>query len=288
MGAGRGGLLHGLMLGTTALLFVGGLPMPRAETEEDPIVALEASLPASAREALPLIAEGGRRLLALRGYLRSERSLEERWSWTEEEIKVYAKSPEYAAALQDIDKVRKAFEQANAGYTLRVNSEVRSLNEQIDRWNRNASVEVAAGELMDDFDQWIAAKPDATSAAMRNFLSVWRPSRPVSLATPGLSPHGRARAFDFQVQRGSEIIAGADTKAVSEIWEKEGWAGRLKAAVKASGAPFVGPLERPPEPWHYDYQPGDVASGKDAARGTTTTAAPDSQTPPIPRPRPSL
>ena len=191
----------------------------------------------------------------MRGYLHSEKSLEQRWSWTKEEIERYAKSPEHADALRDIDKVRKAFEEANEGYTLHVNTEVRSLDEQIARWNRNASVEAAAGELVDDYELWLDANPDATSAEVRNFLTVWRPSTSVALATPGLSPHGRARAFDFQIQEGSQIIAGADTKAISEVWKKNGWAEKLKAAVQASAAPFVGPLEKPPEPWHYDYQP---------------------------------
>jgi hypothetical protein len=241
-----------LMLAT--LLSAAGPPMA-AETPGDPVIALAESLPAAARSALPLIAEGGRRLLALRGYLRSEKTLEQRWSWTKEEIDAYARSPEYAAALLDIDKVRKAFEQANAGYTLHVNTDIRSLDEQIDHWNRNASVEAAASELVDDFEQWIDAKPNATPDDLRNFLNVWRPSTSASIATPGLSPHGRARAFDFQIRRGSRIIAGADTRAISEVWKKNGWAEKLKAAVDASAAPFAGPLERPPEPWHYDYQP---------------------------------
>ena len=37
-------------------------------------------------------------------------------------------------------------------------------------------------------------------------------------------------------------------------WLADGWRDKLSAAVIASGAEFVGPLEKPDEPWHYSYR----------------------------------
>lgn len=51
------------------------------------------------------------------------------------------------------------------------------------------------------------------------------------------------------------IVAGASTVDIPAIWIDDGWAERLKTAVVASGAPFVGPLRNPDEPRHFDYRP---------------------------------
>ncbi len=271
------------------MLIAGERSGALAKPTQGPVASLTASLPAPARGALASIAEGGRRLLALRVYLRSEKGLEQRWSWTEKEIEDYVQSPEYATALADIDKVRKAFEEANDGYSLKVNTNVRSLDDQIDSWNRNASVGRVASKLGDDFNKWLGAKPDATSADAKDFLSNWQPSGSVPLAVPGLSRHGRARAFDFQIQKGGGIVAGAGTGAVKEVWDKGGWTEKLKAAVTASEAPFDGPLETPAEPWHYDYEPASFPTGKETGRAAATTVMPASDAPPpIPRPRVGL
>ena len=75
---------------------------------------------------------------------------------------------------------------------------------------------------------------------------------PANLAVPGLSPHGQARAFDFQVFRGGQLVAGTDSTRIARDWRDAGWALRVAEAVRTSTA-FVGPLQSPDEPWHYEY-----------------------------------
>ncbi|HWS90453.1 MAG TPA: hypothetical protein VN282_26015 [Pyrinomonadaceae bacterium] len=72
------------------------------------------------------------------------------------------------------------------------------------------------------------------------------------LAVPGLSPHGQSRAFDFQVMRGGELIAGPSGAG---RWDSEGWTEKVRAAVARASTKFKGPLASPREPWHYDYRP---------------------------------
>jgi hypothetical protein len=73
-----------------------------------------------------------------------------------------------------------------------------------------------------------------------------------TLAVPGLSPHGQSRAFDFQVMRGSQLIAGPSGAGA---WDVEGWTEKVRAAVTRASTKFAGPLASPREPWHYDYRP---------------------------------
>ena len=100
------------------------------------------------REALGRVDGDARRILALRGYLRAGDGAASRWAWSRERIEAYEKSPEYAAALAEIEKVRREFERANPGYTLRVNTQVQSLDEQLKKWNENDSVARAGEELL--------------------------------------------------------------------------------------------------------------------------------------------
>lgn len=239
------------------------------------IEALEATLPTKAQAALKRIDGKGRRMLALRSYLRSERSLEARWSWSAEEIADYEKSPARQKALDAVAAVVKTFEEKNPGFTLYVNAEVRSLDEQIGKWNDNASVGAGAAELEKDFADWARDHAKAKEAAARAFLAGWKPDRRPMIAAPGLSPHGRAEAFDFQIMKDGAIIAAASTSIIDDVWEKDGWSARLKAAVEGSGQPFDGPLENPEEPWHYEYE----------ADEPTRTA--EENPPPVPTPRPS-
>ena len=78
------------------------------------------------------------------------------------------------------------------------------------------------------------------------------PEYAAALAVPGLSPHGQSRAFDFQVMRGSQLIAGPSGAGA---WDSEGWTEKVRAAVTRASTTFKGPLASPREPWHYDYQP---------------------------------
>lgn len=221
---------------------------------EPRIDAVRDTLAEPARKTLDRIPDQGRKLLALRSYLRA-RSLEARWSWTREEIDAYLRSDQYVTAMAAVAAVTKAFELKNPGYTLHVNTDVRSLDEPIDKWNANGSVQVAGAEIDAATSKWFIDQPKAGPDRLRAFLVDWKPATTASLAAPGLTAHGRGQAFDFQIARGNEVIAGADTGAVSDKWDAEGWTSKLAEAVKLSTLPFEGPLKDPNEPWHYDYKP---------------------------------
>jgi len=221
--------------------------------------AAAADLTPEQREALGRIPEEARRLLALRGYLRAGGDAMTRWAWSREHIESYEKSPEYAAALAEVGKVRKEFETANPGYTLRVNTKVRSLDEQLSKWNETESVRRAGEELLARAREEVAGASygdDAKAPDVRrfgNFLRGATTRATPTLAVPGLSPHGQARAFDFQVMRGAQLVAG--TSGVEGAWDNAGWTLKLQEAVARAGTKFTGPLASPREPWHYDYRP---------------------------------
>jgi hypothetical protein len=220
--------------------------------------AAAADLAPEQREALGRVNTDARRLLALRGYLRAGSGAAARWAWSRERIRSYERSPEYAAALAEIGKVRREFEGANPGYTLRVNTQVRSLDEQLSKWNENDSVARAGEELLQRAGGELAgssyAEPPA-AADVQRFVSFLRGSTTratPTLAVPGLSPHGQSRAFDFQVMRGSQLVAGPTGAG---RWDSEGWTEKVRAAVTRASTKFTGPLASPREPWHYDYRP---------------------------------
>ena len=220
--------------------------------------AAAAGLAPEQREALGSVNTDARRVLALRGYLRAGRDAAARWAWSREYIESYEKSPEYAAALAEIEKVRREFEGANPGFTLRVNTQVRSLDEQLKKWNENDSVARAGEELLQRVREELAGPSYAEAPAaadvqrFERFLRGATTRVTPSLAVPGLSPHGQSRAFDFQVMRGSQLIAGPSGAGA---WDSEGWTEKLRASVTRASTKFTGPLASPREPWHYDYRP---------------------------------
>ncbi len=222
------------------------------------VLAAAADLTPEQGEALRRVETDARRLLALRGYLRAGREAMSRWAWSRERIESYEKSPEYAAALAEIEKVRREFENANPGYTLHVNSQVRSLDEQLKKWNENDSVARAGSELLERAREELsgssyAEAPTATDVQrFERFLRGATTRVTPTLAVPGLSPHGQSRAFDFQVMRGSQLIAGPTGAGA---WDKEGWTEKVRDAVTRASTKFSGPLASPREPWHYDYRP---------------------------------
>jgi hypothetical protein len=251
------------------------------ESQPSPLAGIEADLPAASsaepggkleayvraaaaglapeqREALGRVEGEGRRLLALRGYLRAGRDAGPRWAWSREQIESYEKSPEYAAALAEVGKVRLAFEAANPGHTLRVNTQVRSLDEQLKKWNETDSIARAGEELLARAHEEVAGPgygDGAAEADVRRFEGFLRGATTrvtPTLAVPGLSPHGQARAFDFQVMRGPQLVAGPSSPS---SWDAAGWTLKLQEAVARAGAKFSGPLASPREPWHYDYRP---------------------------------
>lgn len=234
-----------------AALLIGG-----AANADERIETLRETLPDKVQATLARMDGADRQLLALRSYLRGSRSLEKRWSWTQDEIDDYLKSDASRLAFEAVDLATRTFEEQNPGYSLHVNTKVRSLDVQIEHWNRNRSVAAGAVELGAAYAQWSADHEKASAAQIRAFLAGWKPTQPVSLAAPGLSPHGQARAFDFQIMQGGTIIAGTNTRIIDSVWDADGWTEKLKKAIKASGAPFRGPLEKPREPWHYDYYGG--------------------------------
>ena len=220
--------------------------------------AAAAGLAPEQGEALGRVEGEARRLLALRGYLRAGRDAGSRWAWSRERIEGYEKSAEYAAALAEIEKVRMAFESANPGYTLRVNTQVRSLEEQLSKWNEADSVGRAGEELLARAREEVGAASygeGGSAADVRRFEGFLRGAGTRStptLAVPGLSPHGQARAFDFQVMRGTQLIAGPSSPSA---WDAAGWTLKLQEAVARASTKFSGPLASPREPWHYDYRP---------------------------------
>ena len=217
-------------------------------------------------DTLPRIDGVGRRLLALRSYLRSSDRLAERWSWSQQQITAYEGSAEHRELQQEIDRVRAAFTRENPGFELWVNPQVRSLDRQIESWNTNDSVTEAAANLSAAALELVASAsfpagdPDRARQAVESFLVGYRPTPTPTVAAPGLSPHGQMRAVDFQVHQADRIIAGPSTATIATDWDAAGWSARLDAAVRAASSRFVGPLAAPREPWHYTYSPEAVAA----------------------------
>jgi len=246
------------------------LAMPAAAHADEPVAAvtlealaaaIAAKTDARVDELLPRIDGVGRRLLALRSYIRSGGHLSERWSWTQERIAAYEGSIEQQELDAEVQRVREAFERSNPGYELFVNPQVRSLDLQLANWNHNESVAAASVRLLQDAVAHLGKAPrDAVPADMLEaFLGSYVPEPVPTVAAPGLSPHGQMRAIDFQVHRGAEIVAGPDTQTIGSTWEQGGWAARLDTAVREASRRFVGPLVSPREPWHYTYTPVAVA-----------------------------
>jgi len=217
------------------------------------------SLPEKTAAALKQIDGTPRRLLATRAYLRAGDTLRSRWSWTTDEIKDHARSAEYRALLVETEKVRALFESQNPGYTLYANTEARSLELQIARFNTNPSVARVAASLhkqaLAEIGKPVYGSPDQADVVERfkQFLVRWRPPTAAPLAAPGISRHGRLRAIDFQIMKGGVVVAPTETATVKRNWDAPGWTRKLQAA--AAGSNFRGPLQSPYEPWHYEYDP---------------------------------
>jgi hypothetical protein len=209
------------------------------------------------RNTLERLPDLGRRLLALRSYLRAGSTLPERWSWSEQEIRDFEQSQEFRDAQAELDRIVTAFSAAFPGYTLYVNRDVRSLEVQIERWNSNASVETASQTLLTDLRKEYAQQSPGKSADwLQGALADWTLAVPVTLAAPGLSAHGQSRAFDFQVERDGTIVAGTESEHAARDWDAAGWTERLKEIVARASTRLRGPLETPREPWHYYYDAG--------------------------------
>jgi hypothetical protein len=251
-------------------LWLGSGQVSRAEPSVEErllpyVAALEPRIDPRAAAALAAIDGAGRRLLALRSYLRAGPGLDGRWSWTEQQIAAFEGSAERQALLAQIGVVRDTFERMNPSYTLFVNERVRSLDEQLLNWNTNESVAAAADNLatatLDLLNSLNRASPQRSRTVQRlaGFLAEHVPQPTPTLAAPGLSPHGQMLAIDFHVYQGDVAVAVPEFSTVVTVWDEQGWAQRLAAAVRESGARFSGPLASPREPWHYDYVRQDVS-----------------------------
>jgi hypothetical protein len=222
--------------------------------------AASASLAIDQRNALKKIKDEDRRNLAMTYYLRAADTIVARWSWNQEQIDSFEKSQEFADTLSEINKVAQRFAADNPPYKLYVNMKVRSLEEQLRRWQTVASVGVAAKQLklaaLTHLQQhaYSSSPTETTVGRFRNFLMTWRASPPPTLAAPGLSLHGRGRAYDFQIQdQNGRMIAGPDSSTIASVWDGRGWTEKLSRVVHAASDKFVGPLTI--EPWHYEYRP---------------------------------
>jgi hypothetical protein len=220
---------------------------------------IAAGLPESTAATLNRIDGAPRRLLAARAYLRAGDTLRSRWSWTTAEIQDHTRSPEYRALMDETGRVRRRFEAQNPGYTLYANTEARSLEQQISRFNTNNSVGRVAATLHRQALTELA-RPGYESVdqaddveRFKRFLADWRPPTAAPLAAPGISRHGRLRAIDFQIMKGAAIVAATETATVKRNWDAPGWTKKLQTALEGSN--FRGPLQSPYEPWHYEYDP---------------------------------
>lgn len=219
-----------------------------------------AGLDPLALDALSRIEDPDRQLLALRAYLRAADSLHQRWSWSDRQIAAYPNTPAGRAAASDLDAVVAAFAAENPGYVLVANRTPRSLETQIAHWNENPAVGAVARRLgrMLDTQFGSSAMPDV--AALRSALAQWQPPTAAPLAAPGLSAHGQARAFDFQIEHDGQAVARDEAAGAHRQWDEPGWTEKLRTAVRQAGDRFSGPLQSPYEPWHYAYADPSIAS----------------------------
>lgn len=223
----------------------------------DPIVMR--LVPQKALKALDQIPDTGRRLLALRAYVRSHGKIDQRWSWTEEEIKAFQGSEKQKALLAEVKAIADHFAKHNAGFQIYANTKVRSLDVQLANWNRNESVGIAGAEILNAWKKQFGTggrfKGGKNGEQARKWLFVFFNKTRPRVAAPGLTLHGRASAIDFQVMKDGKIIAGAQSRLIKSAWRESGWDKKLEASILAAGPSFKGPLKSPDEPWHYDYLP---------------------------------
>ena len=223
-----------------------------------------------------------RRVLAIRGYLRypslGRGSIEANWAWSNQDMEEFKKTAEFTRMKAAVAEVKATFAANNPGFTLGVDPDkVRSLESQVELWNQNPTVERLGRELKAKLLTAVEALPDTPDEtslkAFRKVLVEASLSSTPSNATPGLSQHGQAKAFDFVVSRGRDVVAGTVTATIQEKWEDAGWTAKLKQAVQDAGGKFVGPLPAPYEPWHYIYKA--AAATAEARAGTGSTFSTD-------------
>jgi len=227
------------------------------------MLAASAFLEVVQTSALSKITDEHRRNLAMTYYQRAGDSVSSRWSWTSEQVQAYRQSTEHSAAIAEIEKISDRFSLDNPEHVLQANPRLRSLEEQLTLWQTVSSVGEAASELRQDALEALAHESygkdpdDVSMKRFRDFLNTWRASSWPTVMAPGLSLHGQGRAYDFQIlDKNGRTVADTDTSRTGSVWDEQGWTEKLSHAVHAASGNFVGPLLKPYEPWHYEYQAG--------------------------------
>lgn len=241
-----------------------GLPLhaARLAAKLDRYIAGAAgTLDSRPRGMLDRIPDRRRRMLAVVHYLRLRDEVDSLWAWSEAERLAYQRTVRYQRTMADIQQVRRTFARLNPGYSLAADTAGRPLRTQLRFWNRERSVADAARELQDSLAAWLTdgTFPDSPDgAALGRFIeraAAYRAARLPTVAVPGLSLHGRLRAFDFAVLRRGRVVAGTTSATIDSVWDGRGWSERLREAVAGAGSDLAGPMETPREPWHYEYRP---------------------------------
>ena len=251
------GAAQAIAFAATALTAAATRAGPVDPRVESVLAALAAELDPRAASALASIDGTGRRLLAARAYLRAAPQMAERWSWSAAEAAAFEASPEKRELDAAIARVRCSFEAGNPGSTLWVNPEFRSLDVQLERWNGNETVG-RAGErparrsgagCIPRRTSRADGSASADVASLRSLLLDHQPEPVPTLAAPGLSPHGRMRAIDFQVESSGRIVAGTESEAIASEWIAAGWKARLQDGDRSPRTPdSTGRSRRPTSP----------------------------------------
>lgn len=234
---------------------------PEHRRVQDYIDVTIARLDRRVGQAMKWIDGAGRRLLALKYYLRRQGQIPQRWSWTLRQTARYRGTAEYHQAMMEVAKVKAKFAELNPGYALQVNTQVRMLEEQIAIWNTTPSVTAAGSVLLEQCMGLLADTAFAGVAGgddlarFQELLENHKVAYVPTVAVPGLSEHGQLRAFDFIILQGDQIIATTESSSITAVWDNSGWTAKLKDAVTAASNRFEGPLASPREPWHYSYRP---------------------------------
>jgi hypothetical protein len=223
----------------------------------------------------------------VRNYLRcSSAKLDKKWAWSDDEIREFMRSEDRKRVEAAIESVVHAFETLSGNqYSLKpadAKRLIRPLYKQIKFWNENVTVYYLGNQLIEkllkDYSDWSRnlnlfgkylsgmGPGGQVKLEKRTILGAGKEGKDLHIprspthATPGLSDHGRANAFDFIVihKLNGQIIADAKSATAREKWDKPGWTEKLKQAVINTGNHFEGPLGSPGgglyEPWHYIYK----------------------------------
>ncbi|MBC8144221.1 MAG: hypothetical protein H7X80_01480 [bacterium] len=221
--------------------------------------AVAATLDHRLQNAIAKIPLSVRRYLAIRGYVRREYKVHTHWSWTASEASAFRKTAEYRAMVDSIVAIQKRFAFQNPGYRLEVVTDIRTLETQLSKWNKVASIAVSGREVIDTSlivladTSWSDVPDSAGTYRFRAFLHSYELNNTPTVAVPGFSDHGQLRAFDFKVYRHARLIAGTTTATIRRAWDLPGWSCKLNAAICNYSDVFVGPLIEPYEPWHYTW-----------------------------------